>query len=295
VIFAWLILSRAIHFAACLLIVATLGIERLIVAPVDELAAARWRGIARSLLFLAMPTALLSGMAWFAAVAADMSGALPTAPILELVWQQTHFGRLFQLRLILWVCVAVLALVRTGAATTWLALLLAAGLSVSLAWAGHGLLGHPLGWHLAIDGTHLLVAGFWPTGLLPYGLLIGRLLREPTTQNLRSISAVTYRFSAMSLACVALLAASGIVNSWFLVGSAPRLWQTNYGRVLSAKITLFVVMIGIGAINLLWLKPRSSDALAATHLRRNVAAEAMLGGGVIVLVAILGLLEPACH
>jgi putative copper resistance protein D len=303
VTFTWLVLSRAVHFAACLLVVATLALDRLIVAPTGGTAGVRWQRIARWLLLTALAAALLSGFSWFGALAADMSGLPPTQAlhptILQLVWTKTHFGRLWQLRLILWACAAVLVSARRigplKTAATWLALACAAALSSSLAWAGHGLVGNPQGWHLLTDATHLLIAGFWPAGLLPFGLLLARLLREPTPRNLESISALTYRFSAMSLASVALLAASGLGNSWFLVGSIPRLWQTAYGRVLLAKVAVFVVMIGIGAINLLRLKPRASNQMVAARLRWNVGAEAMLAGAVIVLVAILGLLQPACH
>jgi putative copper resistance protein D len=303
VTFSWLVLSRAVHFVACLLVVATLALDRLIVAPTGSAADVRWQGIARWLLLVALALALLSGVSWLGAIAADMSGLPPAQAlhpaILQLVWTKTHFGRLWQLRSILWACATILVIARCirllKTAATWMALACAAALSSSLAWAGHGLVGNPQGWHLLTDGTHLLIAGFWPAGLLPFGLLLGRLLREPTPQNLQSISALTYRFSAMSLASVALLAASGLGNSWFLVGSFARLWQTAYGRVLLAKVAVFIVMIGIGAINLLRLKSRASSRAVAARLRWNVGAEAMLAAAVIVLVAILGLLQPACH
>lgn len=303
-IFAWLVASRAVHFAACLLIVGTLGVDRLIVAPVGGPAAQRWRGITRWLLWLAFPAALLSGVSWFGAIAADMSGLPPAQalapPILQLVWSQTHFGRLFGLRLILWIAAALLVIAKDvvplKTVAAWLALVGGAALSISLAWAGHGLVGDPPRWHLLADSVHLLVAGFWPAGLLPFALLIARLLREPQPRNLRSIFDLTHRFSAMSLLCVALLAASGLGNSWFLVGSVSRLWRSEYGNVLLIKLALFVVMIAIGAINLLRHKPRSDNFTSATRLRRNVAIEATLGAAIVIVIAILGLLEPpACH
>lgn len=301
-IFSWLVLSRAIHYAACLLVVATLVLDRLIVAPMGGIAAKRWQPIARWLLLLALPAVLVSATAWLGAVAADVSGLPPVqalaAPVLKLVGQRTHFGRLWQLRLILWAGAALFAMARWNTrfrtSATWIALLFGSALSASLAWAGHGLFGHPAGWHLLADGTHLLIAGFWPGGLLPFALLLGRLIREPSPDR-QSISTLTHRFSAMSLASVALLAGSGLANAWFLLGSPSNLWRIPYGRVLTAKIALFAIMVGIGAVNLLRLKPRSSTDAAASWLRVNVRIEALLGGGIVLLVAILGLLEPACH
>jgi len=302
VIFSWLVLGRAFHFAACLVIVATLGLDRLIVAPTAGLAAQRWRPIARWLLLLALPAVLVSGIAWFGAIAADMSGLPPAqalkAPILQLVWSKTHFGGLWQLRLTLWAATAVLLLARCNARlstpATWLALLCGAALSVSLAWAGHGLFGNPVGWHLLADGTHLLVAGFWPAGLLPFALLFSDLYRNALPEQRNCLITLTRRFSAMSLASVALLAVTGLANSWFLVGPPSNLWRTAYGRVLLGKIALFAIMVGIGAINLLRLKPRISDGAVAAQLKFNVRAEALLSAGVVILVAILGLLQPAC-
>jgi putative copper resistance protein D len=295
-------LSRAFHFAACLVIVATLVVDRIVVAPTAGIAAQRWRPIARWLLLLALPAALMSGIAWFSAIAADMSGLPPAQalqrPILQLVWTKTHFGGLWELRLVLWAATAVFSLARYSARlstpATWLALLCGSALSVSLAWAGHGLFGNPVGWHLLADGTHLLIAGFWPAGLLPFALLFSRLYRVASPEQRVCVITLTRRFSAMSLASVALLAVTGLANSWFLVGPPSNLWRTGYGRVLLGKIALFAIMVGIGAINLLRLKPRVSDETAAAQLRFNVRAEALLGAGVVILVAVLGLLQPAC-
>jgi putative copper export protein len=53
------------------------------------------------------------------------------------------------------------------------------------------------------------------------------------------------RFSALSLGGVALLAATGFINSWFLVGSFSNLIEQTYGRWLLAKIILFCFAVAI--------------------------------------------------
>jgi len=65
------------------------------------------------------------------------------------------------------------------------------------------------------------------------------------------------------------LIATGIVNGWILSGSVPALIGTDYGWLLLAKVALFVTMVGIAAINRLWLTPRL--ALTVTSPRRGEA------------------------
>jgi putative copper export protein len=73
------------------------------------------------------------------------------------------------------------------------------------------------------------------------------------------------------------------------------LWHTAYGRVLLVKISVYCVMVGFGAVNLLYLKPRlaSGQRRAAGLLGFNVSAEIILAMVVIAVVALLGLLPPA--
>jgi putative copper resistance protein D len=109
------------------------------------------------------------------------------------------------------------------------------------------------------------------------------------------------RFSALSLTAVALLAMTGFVNSWFLVGSVENLFGLTYGRWLLAKIILFSIAVTIGAINLLRLKPRllagappwRKTEIAAAQLQLNVQMELALAMAIVIIVAILGILPPA--
>jgi putative copper resistance protein D len=109
------------------------------------------------------------------------------------------------------------------------------------------------------------------------------------------MSQLTARFSAMSLTCVSLLTATGLVNACVLLGTVSNLWQTTYGRVLLVKIAVFTLMVGLGAINLLLLKPRlaTGQRRAANWLGLTVTAELVLTIAVIAIVALLGLLPPA--
>jgi len=98
----------------------------------------------------------------------------------------------------------------------------------------------------------------------------------------------------MSLVTVAVLAASGVVNACFLVGSFHALVTSNYGRLLIIKVALFAMAVGFGAWNLLMHKPRletSPEALNA--MARKVWLEFTLGTLIVLVVAIMGTLPPA--
>ena len=104
----------------------------------------------------------------------------------------------------------------------------------------------------------------------------------------------------LGVASVGTLLATGIVNSWMLVGSVSALIETVYGRWLLAKIALFFVMLVIAAVNRQRLTPqlmdRTNAAVSRTALRRiryNSLIEATVGAVVIIIVGFLGTIPPA--
>jgi putative copper resistance protein D len=309
------ILTRAVHFGACLLFLAIFAFDRFVADPVFRNsrieAADYWRARARIFSPILLAVILLSGLAWYVLVAVTMSG-LPLGQamqpgILNTIWDQTEFGAVWKLRFIFWV-VATAAIVLFGffkspaafqQSLAWVQLLLGCLLTGSLAWAGHSLEGSR--WHLFADILHLLVAGFWPAGLLPFFLVFRRMRRAPEP-HWHALAGLVRRFSALSLGGVALLTITGFVNGWFLVGSFSNLFQQTYGRFLLLKILLFLLVVAIGAVNLLRLKPRFTSTASsetrlstAAQLQSNVRMELFLSAFIIVVVAILGILPPAAH
>jgi putative copper resistance protein D len=256
---------------------------------------------------------LLSGLAWFGFVAITMSGspwreALQPS-VLGTVWNQTQFGTIWQLRVAVWLAAAAVATcsalnpskMSLQKNLAWIDLFLGALLLGSLAWGGHGR--EDSRWHLSADVVHLLVAGFWPTGLLPLVLLLRRLRAVADSERWSFTAALVRRFSALSLVSVVALVLTGWVNAWYLVGSVANLFEAPYGRWLLVKLALFGCAVAIGAVNLLRLKPRflgekpSAAIIEATsaHLRCNVELELVLGTAIVIVVAVLGGLPPAVH
>jgi putative copper resistance protein D len=102
----------------------------------------------------------------------------------------------------------------------------------------------------------------------------------------------------MGYVAVATLIGTGLVNSWFLVGSPSNLLTTTYGQLLLAKLAMFAGMLVLAASNRFWLLPslqdKSGDKPAALdRLFYHVLGEQLLGAMVLFIVSILGTLRPA--
>lgn len=297
-------MARAVHFGACLLFFGMYAFDRVVLLASgrkDDEVGTNWTDGVGLFSLILLPVILISGIAWFLLVALTMSDGLLQWKVLKTVWSQTEFGAVWKLRLCLWfVAVAVTAFPQFAVRfkkMIWLPFFVSGALVASLAWAGHGQ--EDSRWHLGADVLHLLVAGFWPAGLLALALWL-RIVRKGSGLHTNELTAaVVRRFSVMSLAGVALLAVTGFVDAWYLVGSFTNLFRDNYGRWLLVKVVLFVITIGFGAVNLLRLKPRLElpplDAAAMAQLRRNIRAEICLTTFVIIVVAILGVLPPPGH
>jgi hypothetical protein len=73
-------------------------------------------------------------------------------------------------------------------------------------------------------------------------------------------------------------------------------WQTPYGVTLLVKLALVLPLLGLGALNLCWVRPRlAREARAGDWLRRLVTGEALLVVGILGATGVLTSLEPARH
>ena len=127
-------------------------------------------------------------------------------------------------------------------------------------------------------------------------MLLARSARNRTTRlGATWRSARRRRFSWLGIACVAALLASGIVNSWNLLGGPRDLVTTDYGRLVLLKIGLFVAMVGIAAANRFHFTPQLPAPGALRALQRNSLAETGLGLCVLLFVGALGTLSPSGH
>ena len=168
--------------------------------------------------------------------------------------------------------------------------------AASLAWMGHGAAseGPFAEVHLASDMLHALAAAVWIGALVCFLLLL--LVEAEGPGQLRALHISLRRFAGIGSAAVAALILTGLVNGWALVGpdEVYGLWSSPYGRLLIAKLMLFVAMLALAAFNRFRFTPALERAPGRTigALRRSVATEAAAGLAILGLAAWLGTLAP---
>jgi putative copper resistance protein D len=174
--------------------------------------------------------------------------------------------------------------------------------AATFGWMGHGAAtdgsGHAL--HLAADVLHALAATLWIGALAAFAGLVAPA-RQPLVR-LAAAAEALRRFSPLGIALVATLAATGLVNGWYLVGTdVTAALHDPYGQLLALKLVLFAGMLLLAALHRQRSVPAlarriSSGALpdgdALASLRRSILAEALLGFAVLALVAWFGTLPP---
>ncbi|MGO3928129.1 copper homeostasis membrane protein CopD [Rhodopseudomonas pseudopalustris] len=302
-----LVTARFIHYAASTALAGIAFFPIYACAGGEPPELARWRN---KLMVWSAILALISGLGWFAFAAANMSGGLADVADLEViasVIRDTGFGGVWAARMVV-ATVLVATLLRrssrAGADRDKVTFLLAAGLLASLAGAGHSQMAE--GWasalHVTADAAHLLAAGAWLGGLAPLGFILRRGAATPARPTCVDIDSVLIRFSGMGYVAVATLIGTGLVNSWFLVGSISSLLHSTYGQILIAKLALFASMLALAAANKFWLMPaleasrrRDLDGsdLWRRRLRTHVLGEQSLGLLVLLSVSVLGTIRPA--
>lgn len=320
-----LVITRGVHIGACMILLSLFAFEILVARPAlretDQSASPRMEVLREQFRLLAEWSgfaAIVSGIVWFWIVLARMTGGslreMPGIDSIGVAITQTQFGRLWTWRLGLMLLFTIANLFARRKCRTFLSsprawqyagLIIATTLLASITWAGHAgaTIGAERPIHLTVDSAHLIAAGLWPGGLLPLTLVLLQACRSSELSLLLAAGAITRRFSALSLLVVAALAATGLTNSYFLVGSLRALVTTGYGRLLMLKVLLFVIMIGFGACNLLRFKPqlalaneqnaKQRDALR--KLMRNVIAELCIGTLIVLIVGALGATPPPRH
>jgi putative copper resistance protein D len=292
-------LIRAAHYAATLLTAGGLVFWAFVVpANRVEVVASRYRVAMISGAMLA----LLSAVLWLAGAAAAFpappGGATPGLAQRALnILGGTSFGHAWIVRLLLLLALVLVVVPRPTRARLGAAALLGLASTAALAFAGHAAAGDAL--RLGADMLHLTLASLWLGGLLPLAALLRAANRNTSARALPDARIVTERFSNLGVAIVGWLLATGLVNAWALVGSIPNLIGTPYGQLLCLKLSLFLCMVGIAAVNRQALTPALEGGArargAARRLARNALVEIALGLSILADVSVLGISAPAAH
>lgn len=173
----------------------------------------------------------------------------------------------------------------------------------SLAWTGHGAAGEGTvgSVQLIADIIHLLAVGVWLGALLIFTFILVRAGKTPSESYLKMGHRLLKGFSTIGTVIVTLIIASGLVNSWMLVGpkNLMTLQSTLYGKLLIAKLLLFCVMLALAAANRFTLTPAleralqsTTPTLAVTKLQKSLVVELTLIVSILGLVAWIGTYQP---
>jgi putative copper export protein/mono/diheme cytochrome c family protein len=284
-------LLRGLHVAAMLSLVG-IGVFRTLILPSGYVEEPHLRRSLRLLGWGSVVVALMAGMGWLVAEAWAMADAGSVAEVLHavpLVATSTRFGEVLLCRfgLVLLAAVAVGLRGRVGGFLLILPSVSAVAMQGLLGHAGatEGATGHGL---VVSEALHLTAAGAWMGALLPLWIGAGCLPRAQAAE-------ACERFTPVGLACVLVLAASGVIQAIELIGSLPALVGTPYGQFALLKILLFLCALVLALINRLWLTDHVGASGSVRGLRLSVAIEAAIGLGIVLTAGFLASAAPAAH
>jgi copper transport protein len=260
----------AVLLAAAVIVVLVLGLER---PP-------------RSLPVIAAGAAVLG---WVGVVAAEgstigvsASAFLSSASGLPYVWLGVVTGAA--------AASAIVWLLTSRRTVLWVTALLAAAAMLVRSIGGHADAGRLPALEVAAQFAHVLAVSIWIGGLIWLLLLLRRI--EPAHR-----PDAVQRFSTTAGLALAVVAATGIVRALDELGGPThlgRLFDSDYGWTLVAKIAVSVALIGGGAWNRYINVPRTANGPGGERsLRRVLAAEAVLAVGIFALTGLLTGLPPA--
>jgi copper transport protein len=122
----------------------------------------------------------------------------------------------------------------------------ALALLASISWIGHASTGRFRGAALVLDVVHLAAVSVWVGGLVA---LLAFVLRRPPPEGEHRAGAVAVRFSAVALAAVVAMVATGTLQSWRQLDGVGELTSTTFGRLLVVKVALVAGMLVAGGFS----------------------------------------------
>jgi len=161
-----------------------------------------------------------------------------------------------------------------------LSLVALVGVGLALASSGHAATTNPrwlMGSAVFLHGVSL---AFWIGALPP--LLAA--MRKPGVDATTTLQ----RFSRVIPYAVGALVVSGVLLAVVQVAHVEAMWKTDYGRVLSIKLALLVVLFSLALWNRAALTPRVARGEAPAHhaMRRSIVAELVVAAAILGVVGL---------
>lgn len=137
---------------------------------------------------------------------------------------------------------------------------------LALTWsaASHSGAGELAGLAVVADAAHLTAMAVWLGGLV----VISAVVRSADVLAMR---VAVPRFSQVALVSVLVLVATGVFQSWRLVGTPSALIDTSYGRVLLGKVAVAAVLLALGAVARRWVQRHYGFPVVTPSDRRRAA------------------------
>ncbi|WP_375314407.1 CopD family protein [Bradyrhizobium sp. A5] len=159
-----------------------------------------------------------------------------------------------------------------------LAIVAFVGVGLSLAMTGHAATAPPEALTRPAIFLHGLGVTIWIGALAPLATLVSR----PTVATL----SVVNRFSRLAALAVGVLAVTGLALAFVQIEKPSALVETRYGQILSVKLALVILLLGLAALNRFRLTPAlARGEKAASILRRAILLECAIALTIFAVVA----------
>jgi putative copper resistance protein D len=265
---------RGVSLAACISAFGALLFTTLILRARSVPPRLYWLTLVSTLGAIVLTLAWLLMQADAMADADTLADSLAAVPVVAF---DTAFGHVILARLALLIATLVLLIARRlvpAVLTSAVAVVLQTGIAHAYA-------------RMATDGPvllmseilHLLAAGAWLGALVP--LAISLPPGPPAARQLLRA------FSPLGLACVLVIAGTGLVQAGMLVGRFDQLTGSEYGHLALVKLAIFAVLLVVACLNRFVLLEQPQ------MLRVSLAVEIALGSLVILTASRLASTEPS--
>jgi copper transport protein len=166
----------------------------------------------------------------------------------------------------------------SGSVARTLSAVALAGVGLSLAASGHAATAPPQWLTRSLVFLHGVGVAFWAGALMPLAAMAWR----PT----EPLLPVLNRFSRVAVAVVAVLVVTGLTLATIQLQSFGALLETRYGIILSIKMVLVAVLLGLAALNRFRFTPALAlDPLNTRQLARSILIECLVVVAILAVVA----------
>ena len=174
------------------------------------------------------------------------------------------------------------------AGSTTLAAVGGLGMALSPALSGHAAAASPMALNVALDASHVLMAGFW-VGTLFIMLVAGlpAMLAIGDGRTDTSIAALVNSFHPVALVAAPFVVLSGAASAWLRLGSVATLLGSPYGQTLLIKVLLVLCVGVLGIHNSVRARRRLGSADATRTFRVTAWGEVVVAAFVLLATTVL--------